>query len=1025
MNRLALILTVIIAVGVPRAAPAAEPSARATPAGVGKFRPAFEPWAMTRDARVTVMVELQGAPVALVQEARAARLGKAEKEGLERTLRSRQVGFAREIRARGGEVLRDYQHALNGLRVRVARSELARIAALPGVAAIRPIAQMWPDAEGPANAVSVPYIGTPAAWDDAGVRGEGIKVAVIDTGIDYTHANFGGPGTAADFEAAFAASTLPANPAWFGPAAVKVKGGTDLVGDGYDASSDDPAVNTPVPDPNPLDCNGHGSHVAGTTLGYGVTSAGARYTGPYTAAAVAAESWRVGPGVAPLADLYAVRVFGCEGSTDVTVDAIEWAVANDMDVINMSLGSSFGSADDASALASENAARAGVLVVTSAGNAGSQPYLSGSPGSGNRVIATAATDATTPLLPAATVSLSTGGSIVALNANDAALPGGALAIHVLRTASGAISLGCDEAEYAAAAAQIAGKLVVSLRGVCARVDRAIFGEKYGAAAAAMINNAAGYPPFEGEIPTSLLAAGHVTIPFLGIRGGTAPDGAALVGAASATLAPTTLPNGAYERFATFTSGGPRNGDSALKPNISAPGVSILSTLVGSGNGGFRNSGTSMASPHVAGVAALVKQAHPGWKTSELQAAILGTANPTAIKNYAARLGGAGLVQPGPAVRTQVVAVAQAGRALNLSFGFAELKEGEPFEESQEVKVVNRGGSAATFDVATALAAGSPHTVAVWPTRVTVGARREATVRVRLTVPAGTAGNSDALRQVAGFVTFTPTSPASNGGIALRVPYYMVPRARSDIESRASGLSASSAGAAVTLTNEEGSIAGYADFYALGTTGAVTPGAGTVDLRAVGVQSFPDGAGDALVAFAVNVHNRFNTAAVNEYDVYVDGDLDGVYDFAVVGIDFGLITAGSFDGRVATVVFDLRTGDGFLDYLGFAPTNGSTVLLFADASRLGLSPGNPRFAYTAEAISFETGAFDATGGAGLFNAFTSAVSTGDFATVPVGGSVAVPLAIDGAEWALTPPAGVMVVNMDDKAGPRQADLLPAR
>ena len=57
----------------------------------------------------------------------------------------------------------------------------------------------------------------------------------------------------------------------------------------------------------------------------------------------------VGPGVAPKADLYAVRVFGCDGSTDVTVDAIEWAVANDMDVINMSLGSPFGTKDDPSA----------------------------------------------------------------------------------------------------------------------------------------------------------------------------------------------------------------------------------------------------------------------------------------------------------------------------------------------------------------------------------------------------------------------------------------------------------------------------------------------------------------------------------------------------------------------------------------------------------------------------------------------------------------------------------------------------
>src|SRR5207249_6127098 len=100
---------------------------------------------------------------------------------------------------------------------------------------------------------------------------EGIKIGVIDTGIDYTHANFGGPGTPADYTTAHATETAPANPAYFGPAAPKVKGGFDFVGDAYNGS------NTPMPDPNPLDCNGHGSHVAGTAAGFGVTSGGATY----------------------------------------------------------------------------------------------------------------------------------------------------------------------------------------------------------------------------------------------------------------------------------------------------------------------------------------------------------------------------------------------------------------------------------------------------------------------------------------------------------------------------------------------------------------------------------------------------------------------------------------------------------------------------------------------------------------------------------------------------------------------------
>src|SRR5438094_7653527 len=128
---------------------------------------------------------------------------------------------------------------------------------LPGVVAIRQVARYKIE-----NAQTVPYIGTPAVWGGSpGFHGENIKIAVIDTGIDYTHANFGGPGTTDAYNAALTTDTLPANPTMFGPAAPKVKGGTDLVGDDYNADPNDPHYQpTPHPDTNPLDCNGHGSH---------------------------------------------------------------------------------------------------------------------------------------------------------------------------------------------------------------------------------------------------------------------------------------------------------------------------------------------------------------------------------------------------------------------------------------------------------------------------------------------------------------------------------------------------------------------------------------------------------------------------------------------------------------------------------------------------------------------------------------------------------------------------------------------
>lgn len=1030
-------LAAVVAVAGALAAPdswAAKPSAaelNAPSAGRSLIKPAWIPLGIGKQ-EITVVLQLAGDPVAVQQGNSGRRFERNEKDQIKANLRGSQDALHGHIQGLGGKVIANYQAAYNGVKVRIGRDKTEALAALPGVLAVRPVFAMKRN-----NEVGVPLINAPAVWQNLHLRGEGVKVAIIDTGIDYTHANFGGPGTVAAYLAASAAETAPANPAHFGPSAMRVKGGFDFAGDSYNADDTDPAFQPiPHPDSNPLDCNGHGSHVAGTAAGSGVTANGATYQGAYNAATIAGNKWAIGPGVAPKADLYALRVFGCEGSTELTVDAIEWAVDNDMDVINMSLGSSFGSKDDPSAVAATNAAKAGVIVVTSTGNSGANQYLAGSPGSADGSIAAAAIDPTQSFA-GALLTLSAGAPISAINANAATFADGtSYSIVVLRTATGAVSLGCNPAEYVG----VAGKLVVTQRGTCARVARAVFAQKAGAIAAVMIDNTTNLPPFEGPI-TGNPDTGeqfNVTIPFFGVRGLAATpgtDGARLAAAHGGTLSASNalVPNPAFLGFAGFSSGGPRSGDSSLKPDITAPGVATVSTGVGTGNGPATISGTSMASPHVAGVAALTRQANPHWSVADIKAAIVNTADPAKVTAHRISRGGTGLVQPALATVSQVIARDEDNRlSPALSFGFEELAS--DFVGTKTIKIKNLGRTPATFNVSQVRpTAATPHSVSLNRTQISVPPHEDAEVRVTLTVPVASVAPSNlgglSFREVAGMIQFTPVSAADNSGIALRVPYHMVPRALSGVSTRLGRLRGPTPSAVATVTNRQGAIVGDADFYAWGLSARKVPGRVSNDVRAVGVQSFDAGSGEQLMFFAVNTHDRWSNAATNEFDLPVDVDGDGIDDYVIVAADDGLVRTGSFSGRLGTFVFSTRSGGASSAGLAVAATDNSTALLpvfsseLCRASEPCLSAANPRFSYGAVGFDLINGGVKSVPGRAKFNPWSSAISHGGFAVVAPGETnTDNMISVNRAEWKRSPAKGVMVVSMDNKSGEKEAQLI---
>jgi subtilisin family serine protease len=1012
-----------------------DPSSRFTESGShGSVDSSISAASIGSDGRVTVIIEMTGDPVAVVQAEKGRDLTKSERSNVKGKLKKAQDSIRGSITSKGGKIQAQMQSAYNGFQASVPAKQLDAVADLPGVVAIHPVRTYELD-----NSVSVPYLGVPQVWENTGYTGENVKVAILDTGIDYTHATFGGPGTVAAFEAAAATSDTAADPALFGPGAPRVKGGIDLVGDDYNADpNSDTYQPVPHPDPNPLDCQGHGTHVAGTAGGSGVLADGSGFTGPYDST-TPSNTFRVGPGVAPEADLYAVRVFGCGGSTDVVVPAIDWAVANGMDVINMSLGSSFGRGDDPDAVAASNAVGAGVVVVASAGNAGHNPYLTGSPGTGDGVIAVSAVDSAESF-PGATITVGDA-SLEAINANGASLDGiGDLEI-VRVTDDPATAeneaLGCSvEAFTKAGIVSGANQLAVVERGTCARAAKPIFGQQAGAAAVVMVNTSDDLPPYEGLIAANPDTGDEflVTIPFLGVR---SSDGAALTDGATASLEAATIANPGFSAYASFTSSGPRSGDSAISPDVAAPGVSISSAAVGSGNGSAILSGTSMAAPHVAGVAALTVQSHPTWSAPEVSAAIVSTADPGKVAGQSISLGGVGLVDTAQAVATTVTATGDAFRTESgwaresaLSFGFQESALG--FGGVKTVTVTNHGKKSVTFSVkATPSEQSKKATVKLSHKKITVRGGGSAKLVVGVAAAAKdipTSVLSDdqfAFYEISGDVVLTSTDQQ------LRVPYLLVPRSNSKVSASSSALfshkdKVKDATKTIKLRNTLGALDAGADVYTWGLSdkkdaSKVLADTG-YDLRAAGVQSFAQG-DDHLLVFAVNTHKRWSNAANNEFDVLLDVDRDGEPDWIVFSYDSGAVRAGDING--VTEVFAQNIATGGLIATGFlaqAPTDSSTILLPVWASDVDVAG---EFDYTVQSFSITSSAQDAFSGTATYDPTAPAISNGQFVTVPKRGKANVSVTVDRDAYKTQKPLGSMVVVHDNRSGSGEALLVKVK
>ena len=675
-----------------------------------------------------VMLELSGEPSAVAytkargmgaSESDAGRAGKARKQANERA----QGDVIADIASSGidATVLYQVQTAYNGIAVEASPGAVSDLADLPGVAAVHVIPLVELD-----NHSSVPLIGSQQAWSTYGKTGTGMSIAVIDTGLDYVHRGFGGSGSAADYLVAGSAAANPPaatdNPAGFTlpgiyPSA-KVVGGFDFAGDAYNASGTGAAL-IPQPDPNPMDCNGHGTHVSGTAAGTGVNADGTGYTGPYTSS-VDLAAMAIGPGVAPAAELYALRVFGCAGSTNLTAAAINWATdpnrdgdpSDHVDVINMSLGSAYGTPDDPSAVASDNAAALGVIVVTSAGNSGDSYFVSGSPGSAVRALATASSldaaeraDAIIVNTPAAIAGKYIGSKSQSFNWN--ATPERTGNVYYPATNQ----FGCS-AWTGADAANIAGRIVlVELedrhRSVPVRLGRP--GEqRHRGGCGRDHHGRLDHVPRHGD-RGQRDHAGHVHERERRQHAQEPADRGRrhrqrqrhALGHPDRRVG---RPGTGRRALVSFSSRGPRARDTGLKPDITAPGQTIWSPDRLTGFRGRSLNGTSMASPHMAGVMALLKQAHPNWTVEQLKALAMNTAGSDIYAQFGqtgAKYGpgrvGSGRVQVPAALESNSIAYdAQGNGGVSVSFGAVEV-DGK-YLASKYIRIENKGNTDQTYAI---------------------------------------------------------------------------------------------------------------------------------------------------------------------------------------------------------------------------------------------------------------------------------------------------------------------------------------
>ena len=739
--------------------------------GLGVFLMALPGFSQSESGQYALI--LRDPPVSSRFTSRQA-MRSVEAESYRKQIVSAQETLRAAAQAKSFLVTGSADTVLNAVFVAAAGNHMAEMRALPGVLAVIPMRNVHPLL----NAATA-LMNAPAAWTALGGQGNaglGMKVGVLDYGIDQTHP-------------AFQDSSLPKLAgfprcsgftgdcgSFTNNKVIVARSYTSLI-----APGSDPATSRPD-DFTPRDREGHGTAVASCI-------AANNATGTVTIS-----------GMAPKAYLGNYKIFGSPLVNDFTpesviIQALNDAVGDGMDVINMSAGISAltgpldtgaacglaaGAPCDPMATAFENAAKAGTIIVLAAGN-------SGEDGNNFPTLNSIATPADAPSVIAVgaswnshffteTVSVAGGPQNIAAELGDNFFPFGAISaplIDVATLGGGNDGLACSGLP----AGSLNGAFALIERGTCQFADKETNALDAGAVGVVF------YMADASDLISPTGLSGSEPVAMISNS-----DGTALKSFVAANLGSVAIidPAGAenidtadQDLLASFSSFGPTvgnvtQGDAAIKPDLVAVGTDLYMAAQNyDPNGGQYSvtrfaaaAGTSFASPITAGAAALVKQKHPTWTAAQVKSALVNTANQDVTTDDQFDLVdvewlGAGKLDAGAAVGATVLA-----NPVSLSFG---VLASAPAGVSRQITLTNTGSGSVNLTVAVAAGAASftgNLTPGIAPTldKATLALAAGATGTVTVSL----SGTLPAPGSYSGAVTFQGT------GVSIRVPYlYLV------------------------------------------------------------------------------------------------------------------------------------------------------------------------------------------------------------------------------------------------------------